>query len=328
MPQSEFPPESDLAPGALSRKEIHGRLADAGSPTLRRALTDCLTGEAAPNVALARLLLETGRLETVEQALAAVAQAWDGPLPDDLTELLRLVEEHREGCEKAADLLRTHPSRPGFGVDADDTVEATRLFFDAAVLAHEEVAVAAYALGSPEIFQAVTQEIVDLFERWGLLGPDRAALEIGCGIGRMQTALSPHLAEVHGVDISPGMIAAAQRRCAGLPNVHLAVSSGQDLAGIPSGRFDLVFAVDSFPYIEQAGPEMVEAHFEEADRVLRPGGDFVLLNYSYRDDIASDREDVEALCEEFGFVLEVDGAEPFSLWDGTVFLCRKPGRGT
>ncbi len=328
MPQSEFPPESDLAQDTLTRKEIDGRLADAGSPTLRRALTDCLTGEAAPNVALARLLLETGRLETVETALDQVARDWDGPLPDDLTELLRLIAEHRQGCEKAADLLRTHPIRPDFGVDADDTVEATRLFFDAAVQAHEEVAVAAYALGSPEIFQAVTQEIVDLFERWGLLGQDRTAMEIGCGIGRMQAVLSPHLAEVHGIDISPGMIAAARRRCADFPNVHLAVSSGQDLSGFPSGRFDLVFAVDSFPYIEQAGPELVEAHFEEVDRVLRPGGDFVILNYSYRDDLAADQEDVEALCEEFGFLLEVSGAEPFSLWDGTVFLCRKPGNGS
>lgn len=331
MAQSEFPgPDLDdlhEAPDTLTRKEIDGRLGNVASPAFRRVLSECLAGEASPNLALARLLLETGRLELVETALAAVARDWDGPLPEALAELLRLIEEQRSGCEHAAALMRDHPSRPGPGVDPDDVVEATRRFFDHAVQAHGEVSVAAYALGSSELFQAATQEIVDLFKRWGLLGPDRVALEIGCGMGRMQQALSPHLAEVHGVDVSPGMIAAARQRCAGLSNVHLAASSGHDLAGLPSGHFDLVFAVDSFPYIEQAGEELIEAYFEEVDRVLRPGGDFVILNYSYRDDLASDQEDMEALCEDFDFVLEVSGAEPFSVWDGVVFLCRKPGRG-
>lgn len=327
MPRNEFPPDSDLPPDTLTRREIDGRLGDVASPTFRRALTDCLVGEAAPNLALARLLLETGRLEPVEKALATVAGAWEGPLPGSLTELLRLVEEQRDGCEHAAALMRDHPSRPGPGADPDDVVDATKRFFDTAVRAHGEVSVAAYALGSPELFQAVTREVVDLFERWGLLGPDRVALEIGCGMGRMQAALSPHLGEVHGVDVSPGMIAAARDRCAGLANVRLAVSSGLDLAGFPAGSFDLVFAVDSFPYIEQAGLELVEAYFEEVDRVLRPGGDFVILNYSYRDNLAADQEDVEALCEDFDLILEVPGIEPFSLWDGVVFLCRKPGRG-
>lgn len=315
----------NLEPGALSRKEIDGRLAVAGSAAVRRALVDCLAGEISPNVALARLLLQTGRVEAVEAALAEAAEGWGGEPSETLSELLRLLTEHREGCKKAATLLRDHPTEAGPLADPEEVLESARRFFDAAVLASEEASVAAYSLGSPALLEAATQEIVELFERWGLLGPDRVALEIGCGIGRVQAALSPRLAEVHGIDLSPEMINAARRRCAGLPNVHLAVSSGQDLSGFPAGRFDLVLAVDSLPYIHQVGPELVEDHFHEVVRVLRPGGDFALLNFSYRDDLAADQEDVEALCDETGLLLEVPGVEPFSLWDGTVFLCRKPG---
>ena len=58
--------------------------------------------------------------------------------------------------------------------------------------------------------------------------------------------------------------------------------------------------------------------------MLRPGGDFALLNFSYRDDLAADREEVEELCEDADLLLEVSGSEPFELGDGMVFLCRKP----
>lgn len=327
MAPTEFPAFPNLVPDLPSHKEIESRLAEGGSavpPVVRRAVADCLTGEISPNVALARLLLETGRVEPVEASLAVAAERWGEPLPAGFAELIAMVRDNREGCERAADLLREHPS-PEPVADVEETIDSNRRFFDAAVRAHEEVSVAAYALGNPALLAAATQEIVDLFERWGLLGPERTALEIGCGIGRMQVGLSPYVGQVHGIDISPGMIAAARRRCAGLGNVHLAVSSGEDLSPFPSGSLDLVFAVDSFPYIHQAGPDLVEAYFDEVDRVLRPGGDFVLLNYSYRDDLAADREEVEALCEETGFVLEVQGIEPFTVWDGIVFLCRKPG---
>lgn len=319
-------PDRERPADPPARREIAGRLSGLDSAAGRRVLAECLCGEVSPQVAISRLLLATGRAEAVERLVAAAAELWEVPPPPALAAMLRLLRENRAGCERAAAILSRHP-QPAPGAPPEEVIAASRRFFDAAVRESEEASVAAHSLGSPELLETATREIADLFASWGLLGPGRAALEIGCGIGRMQAALARELGEVHGIDVSPEMIAAARRRCAGLANVHLAVSSGHDLAGFPPERFDLVFAVDSFPYIHQAGPELVEAHFREVARVLRPGGDFVLLNFSYRDDLAADQEEVEQLCEEVDLLVEVPGTEPFELWDGQVFLCRKPGRG-
>ena len=62
-----------------------------------------------------------------------------------------------------------------------------------------------------------------------------------------------------------------------------------------AGSFDAVLAIDVMPYIHRAGPELIETHFAEAARVLRAGGDLVILNLSYRGDLESDRQDVNRL---------------------------------
>ena len=91
----------------------------------------------------------------------------------------------------------------------------------------------------------------------------------------------------------------------------------------PAERFDLVLAVDSFPYVHQAGPEVVETYFHEAARVLGPGGEFVILHFSYRDSTEADRAEVRKLCRAAGFTVVMNGAQPFKLWDGVAFRMRK-----
>src|SRR5205085_11138264 len=103
--------------------------------------------------------------------------------------------------------------------------------------------VALYSLGSPKLLDAATEEIVACMRAWSLLGPDRVVLEIGCGIGRLLERLANDARLVIGVDISRGMLAAAQDRCAGLPNVALVQGSGRDLAAFSGSGFDLVYAV-------------------------------------------------------------------------------------
>ncbi len=288
----------------------------------RRILADCIAGNAHPALALVRLLDELGSFEAAAALIAAEAT----PGAPATEELERLLTENRAVCERIVWMLRNHPAPAPFSGSVDAEIASVRRFFDQAVRADEVASVAAYSLGSPELLAECTREIAELFEIWGLLGPDRVALEIGCGIGRMQEALSPHLAKIHGIDVSPGMIAAARRRCSGLDNVHLAECSGRDLAGFPSDRFDFVLAVDSFPYIHQGGLELVEAHFSEVARVLQPGGDFAILNFSYRGDLDEDRDEVEELADDWGFFVEVDGVHPVRVWDGTVFLLRRLGR--
>jgi SAM-dependent methyltransferase len=309
----------------LDGKEIEARLGEVDPPIAGEVLVDLLNGDISPIIALSRLLLALGGAAETDELLASVARRWGRPLQPRLRETASLLHDHREGCERVAVMLREHPDPAKMSGPPEDVVAAFRRFFDRSVSRNEEASVAAYSLGDAEILQRATREVVDLLADWGLLGPEERVLEIGCGIGRMQAALAPRVAEAVGIDISSKMIAAARRRCAGLPNVSFSVVSGRDLAALPAERFDLVLAVDSFPYIHQAGPALVAAHFLEAARVLAPGGEFVIFHFSYRDDSRADRAEVGKLSRMAGFSLVMNGAQPFKLWDGVAFRMRKPG---
>jgi ubiquinone/menaquinone biosynthesis C-methylase UbiE len=180
--------------------------------------------------------------------------------------------------------------------------------------------VALYSLGSPAILARATAEIVARFAEWRLFGPDRRVLDIGCGIGRISEALAPHVGAITGIDISPAMIAAARRRCRGLANVAFRQCGGADLADFADTSFDLVLAVDSFPYLVAAGPAVVARHFADVARLLSPGGAFVILNFSYRGDLAADRRDVARLAEANTLAVRLSGVRAFALWDGAAFL--------
>jgi len=315
----------DASNTALDWKEIDARLGEIEPEIAREVLLDLLTDDISPVIALSRLLLAVGGAQETEELLATVARRWGRPLDRRLREMAVLLHDHREGCERVADMLREHPDPMRMSGPPEEIVATFRRFFDRSVTRNEEASVAAYSLGDPGILSRVTEEVVAQLADWDLLGPGRSTLEIGCGIGRMQAALSPYVGEAHGIDISPNMVEAARRRCAGLPNVSFSVSSGRDLADFPAERFDLVYAVDSFPYVHQAGPEVVETHFHEAARVLKPGGEFVILHFSYRDSTEEDRAEVRKLSRAAGFVLVMNGAQPFKLWDGVAFRMRKTG---
>ncbi len=148
-------------------------------------------------------------------------------------------------------------------------------------------------------------------------------LEIGCGIGRFVQALAGELAQIVGIDISPGMIAVARERCRGLMNVRLLETSGQDLSQFESRSFDLLLAVDVMPYLHRAGSSLVATHLEEAARVLGPGGDFVIFNLSYRQDVEIDRQELRELAARTGFLVLRNGQAQLSSWDGLTFHLRK-----
>jgi Methyltransferase domain len=308
---------------SLDSKEIDARLGEIDPPIAREVLLDLLAGEISPVIALSRLLLALGWPSEVDEVLAEVAQNWGRPLHPSLREVAQLLQDHREGCEQVARMLREHPDPDVSRSPGEDVIAACRSFFDRAVGRSEVGSVAAYSLGDPALLERATREVVDLFDRWDLLGADRSTLEIGCGIGRMQKALALRVAEAHGIDISPRMIEAARKRCADLPNVHLTLGTGHGLTGFTDESLDLVYAVDSFPYIFQAGPALAEAHFHEAARVLRPGGDFVIFNYSYRDDLEGDKRDVQRLARAAGLAVMVSGGQPFKFWDGIAFRMRR-----
>jgi len=220
-------------------------------------------------------------------------------------------------------MLRTGPdtSEPAANVDAG--IAHARELFDWSVQRSEEASVALYSLGSAEVLERATAELVALYKARGWIDATRAILQIGCGIGRLEYALAPLVREAHGIDVSPQMIAAARRRCAGLQNVSLAVTDGHDLRAYPDARFELVHAIDTFPYLVQAGMPLAETHMREAARVLVSGGDLVIGNWSYGADLSRDREDIERCAELAGLAVMSAGEQPLSLWDGTMFHLRR-----
>lgn len=255
-----------------------------------------------------------------------MARGWKPPVPQALRRLVRLVRERRRGLERTAANLSEHPDPAVPFVSPEEGLDAYRRFFDRAVRRDEPSSVAAHSLGDPEVLAKATAEVVQLLEHISVLGTDRRALEIGCGIGRILAALAPRLAAIHGTDISPRMIETAGGHCAGLPNVSLSVTSGRDLAEFEAASFDLVLGVDSFPYIHHTSRALAALHVREAARVLRPGGDLIILNYSYRDDINADRREVGRLCASCGFELLANGEQAtLRLWDAALFHVRKPG---
>ena len=200
-----------------------------------------------------------------------------------------------------------------------DPVAHWASLFDKAVRLSPEGSVALYSLGSAEILAAATAEIVALLRDWGLLGRHRSVLDVGCGIGRLEAALAPLVASIVAVDIAPGMIAEARARCAGLANVRFVLGSGRDLAEIADGSIDLVTIVDTFPYLVLSGGDLAARHVAEAARALRPGGDLVILNLSYRNDLAADIADLSRFGDAAGLQLKRAGERPCRSWDAPAF---------
>lgn len=310
-----------------STEPAGGGAAGAPDAAVEGILAAFLRGETSAEVAFAQMACCAARPADVRGAMerrALEAEAAGDPRAPRLRELARAAAEARDGFTALVERLRAGGPAPsgGAATSADGALAEIERLFDWSARRSEEASVALYSLGSPEILRRATAEVVGFLDRRALLGPDRRVLQIGCGIGRFEEALSPRVAEAHGVDISAAMVAAARRRCAGLPNVRVERTDGRSLALFPDAVFDLVYAVDSFPYLVQAGDALVDAHFRESARVLRAGGHLLILNHSYRADPARDREDVRRLGVAHGLDLLVDGERPFRLWDGLAWLLR------
>jgi ubiquinone/menaquinone biosynthesis C-methylase UbiE len=296
----------------------------SGDPRARQRaiLDDWAARRISSSIAVMELLIATGDAGVTAQSIRERAKN-DETRP--YHELLQLLVAHREGCDRAAAIARRFETMREPASMAE-RIRSTRNKFDESVTECEEASVALYSLGDADLLRAATDEVVRVMLGWRLLGPDKDVLQIGCGIGRFEIALSPHVRSAVGIDVSPKMIDAARRRGVDRSNVHFDVCSGFDLAAFPDGSFDVVYAVDSMPYIVAAGSELVEAHFREAARVLRGEGEFIVFEFSYRGNLERDRADVRRLSAEHGFELLLDGISPFELWNGRVFRMRRDPR--
>lgn len=285
---------------------------------IQRVVDRYLRSEASASM----VLMELVQLTEDPAALARTLPTLAGE-PARLRELTRHLAENEAGCRTIVRMIRQRLDSPDVAGDAEEGIQRSRELFDASVAESEESSVALYSLGSPELLAAATDEVIGVLEEWGVLGLHRDALEIGCGIGRLMVHLCSRVRSVVGTDVSSGMISAAMRRLEGLPNARVQLTTGKDLSEFRSESMDLVYSVDTFPYMVLSGQALVERHFQEVRRVLRPAGDFVLFNYAY----GRPREDAngEVLALAHGAGLQVVRADesPFRIWNGIGWLMRR-----
>lgn len=262
------------------------------------------------------------RLAVAAPSAAAFAHRL-AQLPSD-SPLRALAAAHPDGWQTVRAVLGTviHDDPAD---DPSQQMGRVAAMFDAAVAISPEASVAVYSLGDAGALKAATDEIVDWLAARHLLGREQRVLDLGCGIGRLEQAIAGRVAAVTGIDVSPAMVAEAARRCADLPNVTIGPSSGLDLADFPDGSFEMVIAVDSFPYVVAAGEAFAARMIGEAARVLAPAGSVVICNYSYEGGPDDHRAALERFGRASGLTLRIAGGQPFQHWDGWVYQLVKAG---
>ena len=122
----------------------------------------------------------------------------------------------------------------------------------------------------PEFFSTAAEVLPVLEGELKRLAGRGAALEIGCGPGRLLRPMSRHFGEIHGVDVSDEMVRLARERLADVPNARVHATSGADLAPFAAETFDFVYSYAVFQHIPSR--EVVFRYLEETRRVLKPGG--------------------------------------------------------
>lgn len=120
------------------------------------------------------------------------------------------------------------------------------------------------------IFHSGRERVVDGMD----CQPGQRVLEVGAGTG-LSLPLYPRGTQVVGIDISPHMLAKAQKRVAArhLDNVRLEVMDAQQLV-FDDDSFDKVAAM----YVTSVVPDP-EAVVAEMQRVCKPGGDIFIVNH-------------------------------------------------
>lgn len=286
--------------------------------TIQHIVDRYLRSEVSASVVLMELVQHTEDTTTLARILPMLTGE-----PARLHALAQHLADNEEGCRTIVRMLHQRLDSPEIAEVAAEGIERCRKLFDASVAQSEESSVALYSFGSPELLAAATEEVIGVLVHWGVVGLQRDALEIGCGIGRLMIPLSSHVRSVVGTDVSSGMIAAATRRLGGLSNTSVRLTTGQDLSTFDSGSLDLVYSVDTFPYLVLAGQALVARHFNEILRVLRPGGDFVLFNYAYGRSREDANNEVLEHARDAGLQIIRADESPFEIWNGIGWQMRK-----
>lgn len=116
---------------------------------------------------------------------------------------------------------------------------------------------------------------LSFLKNWAQIPPTARVLDVACGTGEFAHILvaeNPNQAMV-GVDISEKMLAIAQQKCDGYPNVAFQVASASALP-FADNSFDVAVSANAFHYFDQ--PEFA---LVEMKRVLKPDGKVVIIDW-------------------------------------------------
>ncbi|HZV26375.1 MAG TPA: class I SAM-dependent methyltransferase [Acidothermaceae bacterium] len=119
---------------------------------------------------------------------------------------------------------------------------------------------------------------ITLKELGELLTARNAALDFGCGLGRLSQALAVHFESVTGVDVAASMIEGAQARNAFPDRVSYVVNTTPTLP-FDDATFDFAYSILVLQHIP---PKVAAGYISELVRVLRPGGVVVFQELSHR----------------------------------------------
>jgi ubiquinone/menaquinone biosynthesis C-methylase UbiE len=162
--------------------------------------------------------------------------------------------------------------------------------------------------------------IEHIFEDSLFVGGNTSIVDLGCGTGRMTEYMSWMFETAIGVDISGEMIKQAEDRLVAYRNVLLYETDGQTIP-IPDDSVDYVFSYLVFQHMKEHS--MVEKNFQEAYRVLKPGGLFkVLLRTDEQKSMDEwwsgvhyTPETAESLYSSLGFTLiKLEQVKTYAMW--------------
>ncbi|HEY1253074.1 MAG TPA: class I SAM-dependent methyltransferase [Thermoanaerobaculia bacterium] len=121
---------------------------------------------------------------------------------------------------------------------------------------------------TPESFESTARSDADRIRKHLRAGD--IVLNIGCGVGRVDLYLAPHVREIWAIDVSGEMLARARERLNAHGNVRfLEVGNRDFLSAIHTQSIDLVFSYLVLQHLEK---EDAVKYLREAARVLKPGG--------------------------------------------------------
>lgn len=169
---------------------------------------------------------------------------------------------------------------------------------------------------------SVPPVIVDILTQLVRVARPKCVVDIGSGTGLSTRIWAEHADVVIGIEPSDDMRLQAEKRFAGLPNVHF--QKGYSTAtGLPDGCADVITISQALHWMEPNGT------LAEIARLLRPGGVFAAIDCDWPVTVDWEAEKLDlAFAEHFEPLLEMYGSDkPIRIWDKGGHLARMAASG-